>query len=366
MTTQQNIASKKIHTVIAAIASASAAFLCSCHKALPPNPDLGTPKLAIEALDAKTPYFNPVARAYLLTAKPGLLTPDDRDEQSGRARAFAEAAQNPTMWRQLDRKLRFDAVLLSGDPALYRPLLQHLLTAGDWTLAYLDHTSFILKRAPAKAWSMDDLESLRQRFADLPAPQRAEFLVQVASKLLAANNSQAAKQQLDEALHLDDRSPAAWTEMAVYHVQLKQLPAALGEAEHALAIDAKFRPALETKAQVLLSLRRFNDAYAASTALLGIAPRDPSVLFLHAKICHEAHAYGAEIEALKKLIEIVKASRQSVTPYRIYLGQAYAEKGDAALAIEQFQQALAASDIDEQKREFLESSIKRIKLKSGL
>ena len=35
-----------------------------------------------------------------------------------------------------------------------RQLLEHLAGSADWTLTYLDHTSFIFLRAPAKAWQL--------------------------------------------------------------------------------------------------------------------------------------------------------------------------------------------------------------------
>lgn len=343
-----------------------ACALAACHREPPPDPELATPKLAVASLRASRLYFNPVARAHLMTARPELLAPDDRDARSERSRLFAQASQNPRLWRQMDRREHFDTVLLSGDPALCRPLLEHLGGSTDWTLTYLDHTSVIFGRAPAQAWKPADLEAVRQKFAALPPKQHADFLVQLAVKLLALNQRDPAKAQLDEALRLDEKSAAGWTALAVFHAQLKQHPQALAAAEKALTIDKKFRAALEAKAQLLLAMRRANEACEVAQALVDLAPGDTSPLFILARSAHEAHAYTKEIATLAKLIGLLQNAGQPVSACRIYLGQAYAENGDAAHALDQFQQAAAAEDLDSEQRAFVHETIQRIKQRSGL
>jgi tetratricopeptide (TPR) repeat protein len=357
---------KKSSAAAAVIAAAIVAVIFLRHREPPPNPELATPKLAVASLHDSRIYFNPFARAYLLKTRRDLLSAEDRDDRSERTRDFALASINPRLWRQLDRREHFNVVLLSGDPAFYRALLEHLAGSADWTLTYLDHTSFIFLRAPAKAWQPADLESLREKFVTLPAKQRADFLVQIANKLLAIKQRDAAKKQLDDALRLDDKSAAAWTALAVCHVQLKQFPDALDAVDKALALEKKFVPALETKTQVLLAMRRANEAYDVSQQLIDIAPDDMTALFLRARATHEAHAYASEIATLEKLMVLLQDTKQSVSLCRIYLGQAHAEKGESTPALEQLQLAFAADDLDPAQRAFVKETIERIKQRTGL
>jgi tetratricopeptide (TPR) repeat protein len=353
-----------VAAVVIAIAMGAVYFLR--HREPLPNPELATPKLAVASLHDSRIFFNPFARVYLLKTRRDLLSAEDRDDRSERTRDFALASLNPRLWRQLDRKEHFNVVLLSGDPAFYRALLEHLAGSTDWTLTYLDHTSFIFLRAPAKAWQSADLQIVREKFSTLPSKQRADFLVQIADKLLAIKQRDVAKVQLDDALRLDDKSAAAWTALAVYHVQLKQFPDALDAVDKALVIEKKFVPALETKTQVLLPMHRANEAFEVSQNLIDLAPQDTTALFLHARAAHEAHAYTSEIATLEKLIKLLQDTKQSVSGCRIYLGQAHAEKGESVPALEQFQLAFGADDLDPAQRAFVKETIARIKERSGL
>src|SRR6266853_5551073 len=61
------------------------------------NPQLTTPRLALEALTARAFYFNGPAQPWLLALRPDLLTTEDRNVHSARSRAFAQAVANPTL-----------------------------------------------------------------------------------------------------------------------------------------------------------------------------------------------------------------------------------------------------------------------------
>jgi hypothetical protein len=89
------------------------------------------------------------------------------------------------------------------------------------------------------------------------------------------------------------------------------------------------------------------------------------MLFLHATISHEAHAYDREVAALKHLIELADAQGQSTTGYRIYLGQAYAETGDAMPSLIEFKKAVEAPDISPEQRKFAQDCIDKIAERTG-
>ena len=134
------------------------AYFLARRSSVPPDPELITPRLAVSHLTAKSLFYTPAAREELRAQRPELLAEAEE-------KAFELAAQNPASWRQLDHRLHFDAVLLTGDAGGYRPLLRHLLETHDWVLCEVDPMSLVLKRAPAPEWQPEDLDTLGRRFA---------------------------------------------------------------------------------------------------------------------------------------------------------------------------------------------------------
>lgn len=330
------------------------------------NPVLETPVLALEGLRAKAVYFNGPARPWLLAQRPDLVTEADRDSQSERTRAFAQAVLVPKLFRQLDRQWHFDAVLLVGDPSQYRPLLDHLVETKDWSLSYVDHMSLVFRRDVAGLWKIEDLQSVRGRFAGASARDRALFLAQTAGKLVAAREFAAGRQLLDEAAQLDARLPEIWSGLASYHMARGEYREAYAAVERALGLDSEYLPVLATKTQLLYATKNFSAAYALSTRLIERLPADPNLLFYHAKIAHEAHAYKAEITALENLIAQAEADGRPVSGYQIYLAQAYTAMGDGPRAIDVFMRVLNDPDLPQDQRDFARENIARIKKRTGL
>jgi len=328
------------------------------------NPLLATPTLALEGLQAKTLYFNGAARAWLLKQRPDLLTEEDHSDSSERTRSFSQAVLNYKLFRQLDRRYRFDAVLLTGDPSQYQPLLEHLLTTRDWTLRYADSTSLVFRRGAGKPWSLSDLDPIRARFAGAPSGDRAMFLAQTGAKLVAAREMEAGKQLLDEAIALDGRLPDAWAGLANYHTARGDWREALEEVNRAVSLDGESLPALSAKTLLLYGSKHYSEAYEVSSKLVSKLPDDPNILFYHAKIAHEAGAYKAEIEALLKLIALAEAGNRPLSGYQIYLGQAYAKTGQASRSIDQFMLALDDPDLTDEERSLIMDNIVRIKKKA--
>jgi tetratricopeptide (TPR) repeat protein len=330
----------------------------------PPSPAITTPALAIETMmEARAPYFTVEARDYLAKKKPEWValhdTPDDR-------RDFLQSGQNPVLWRQLDHKYHFDAILLCGDPTAYRVLLDHLVDTKDWKLTYVDHTSFIFKRPPAKPWEMESYKALLQKFANYSKPEHAMFLTEFAAKLLSIGQPSLAKMQLDEALSLNKKSPETWIQMGWYHFISGKAPEALQSLDHALELDRDNPHALSTKAQILYGTKRFADALGVSSRLVEASPDDPNVLFFHAKIAHEAHAYAMEIPTLKHLIEVVEEKHGATSGFRIYLAQAYARDGQAAASLDEFEKAKAGGGLSKEQMDYIDESILSIRNRTQL
>jgi tetratricopeptide (TPR) repeat protein len=274
---------------------------------------------------------------------------------------FLPAGQNPKLFRQLDRVYHFDALLLTGDPTTFQPLLRHLRETKDWTLVYLDQTGIGFKRAPATEWTPDALKPLREKIDAQDKPVQVLCLTGLASRLLAIDRTAEALDLLDAALKLDPKSPEALTQFALYKMRFAMFTDALQAADSALAVRKDYPPALAIRAQALYALRRGAEAFSASQKLLAITPDDPQTLFLHARIAHQVHAYDGEVNALRHLIELAENAGISVSGYRIYLGQALAQRGDRDASLAEFQKAIDAGDLSDQQLDFARETIQHIK-----
>ena len=325
---------------------------------------IATPALAMKAMSGKSIYYNGPARPWLLAQRPDLMMPDDRDEYSELSRGFVQAVENPKVFRQLDRKHHFDTLLLVGDPSQYRPLIEHLLEAKDWTLTYLDHTSLIFKRDGAREWQPADLDALAPTFAS--ERDRAAFFAQAAVRLLAIRRGTDAKACLDKAQALDAGLPEVWNGIAIFRMNRGEWTPAMTNVDRALALDADFLPALATKTQVLFSTKKFSAAYDLSRRLIEAYPNDPGLLFYHAKICHEAHALTDEIRTMRRLVDLAEKAGWPASGYRLYLAQAYAKDGQAQPAIDEFNRILADADISKEQRSFAEDTLAQIKERANL
>jgi len=330
------------------------------------DPLLDTPELALQSLQAKALYFNGRARPWLLSKRPDLLTPEDHDENSARTRNFLQAVQNTKLFRELDHQYHFDVLFLVGDPSEYKPLLEHLLDRKDWTVIYADHTSIVFQREGGKPWSPADFEKIKAHFAAKPKEEQAEVLAQTAVRLLAVHQEEAGKALLDEAMQLDAHQPLVSNGLATYYLGRGEWREAWTAVESALFADHNFLPALATKTQLLYGMKRFSEAYDVSKDLIEKVPDDPNILFYHAKIAHEAHAYKGEIAALEKLIAQADADGRPIGGYQLYLGQAYAATGDAQRAVDAFMMALDDPDLPDDQRSYARESITRIKQRAGL
>jgi tetratricopeptide (TPR) repeat protein len=345
--------------VVVAVLAATGAFAKR-------NPLLDTPQLALETLQAKSLYYNRRALPWLLSLRPDLLVPEDRDENSRRARAFPEAVQIPTMFWQLDRIDRFDALLFVGDPSEYRPLLENLAETKVWTLRYVDHTSMIFRRDSGRPWAVGDFAAVLAHFAGSRPREQAEVLAQAALKLLAIKQTESARALLHDAEGLAPNEPHVGNALATYYMVRGQWREAAEQVERALSSDSEFLPALATKTQLLYGMRQYDDAYELSTRLIAKVPNDPNLLFYHAKIAHEAHAYKTEVETLEKLIKQADVDDRPIGGYQLYLGQAYTAMGDARRAVAAFNLALNDPNLPEDQRVFARENIARIKKRTGM
>jgi hypothetical protein len=352
-------------------------FVAGCGYALwfalrppePPSPELSTPAVCLSALPA-TPvgplFFNLGALPFLKGdwEKWGAAYGASTQVPEELAVQFDSCTRAPQSWRVLDRKWHFGAVLLSGDPTNFRPLLEHLRSSPDWTLTQIDPTSYLFQRSPARAWSRENLRSVLEVFAGHSIKEQHEARIQLAHRLLFIAEIPASQILLDEVLKADPDSMMAWTEMASAHGMLGQWKESTEAAERALNIDPHYRPALIAQANAFYAMGRFDKALLITRILYVEMPGDGQILLLHAKVAHAAHAYQEEIEVLQTMITAAQGASQPVGLLQIYLGQAYAGLGDGGAAYEHLKIALKDPSISDADRSFAEKALERFDSKN--
>ena len=322
----------------------------------PVDPRLLHDQLAIGQLrDARYLFYTPGAHADLAAARPDLVA-------QANERAFAQGVQKPAVFRGLDHQRQFDALLLAGDPTTYEPLLRHLAEAKDFVLVWLDNDALIFRRGGSRPWVETDLTAEAGQFE---GENRARFLAGAAVRLMAIGQLPMAKRALDVAQARGKELPEYWTNLGLYDGMVDHWPDALDSLNRALALDADYLPAMTAKAQILVNARRFDEALDLSDKIVEAHPDDASMLFFHATVSHQAHAYDREIAALLHLIELAEAQGESTTGYRIYLGQAYAETGQAMPSLIQFKKAIESPDISAEQRKFAQDCIDKIDARTG-
>jgi len=345
--------------------AAGGAFVWLRRPELPLSVELATPSLALAQLGAPASSSaspSSIGRLfYTRSAAAFLPAPAEAAAREKQVVEYETVLHDPKAWRALDRRERFEALLLTGSPAEFRPLLDHLRQAPDWKLTYVDATSFIFRRTPAVEWTPAALGTLKECFATHSRSEQVTMRVQTAHRLAAIGEYRPAKELLDEAEALDVRSTAVWTELASWHAAQGKWDESLEASEKAVKYGRNYPPALAAKANALFAHGKFNDALHLTRRLVEKAPEDGPTLYLHAKVTHAARAYAEEIETLQKIIAGAEARHMPTGTWRIFLAQAYGATGEAEPALEQFEKALKDPGLTERERSFAEKGIERIR-----
>jgi len=270
--------------------------------------------------------------------------------------------QMPQAWRVLDRERRFGAVLLMGDPATFRTLLDALRQAPDWVLTRIDATSYLFERSPTKEWDTEtDLPALLQKFDRHSSREQVMARVQIAHRLMFIDETEWARELLDEVLETHPRSREAWAQLAILHGMNREWEESADAARRALKLACDYRPARIALASALFAMNQSADAFPISRKLYRETPDDSTVLYLYAQIAHAVHAYKDEIEVLQRLIAMLERYEMPTGAWQIYLGQAYSATGQAASAQTAFQAALADETLHEMQRTHALRALERLR-----
>ncbi|MGC1479434.1 MAG: hypothetical protein WA771_02935 [Chthoniobacterales bacterium] len=305
--------------------------------------------------DSKT-FLNPAA-ALALAESTDFVTHPTSDEMA--------ALQDPGAWRRLDRRHRYDAVLLAGQPAETATLARHLAVSPDFRLERVDNWGFLFLRGLPSPVTPPPAKDIA---ADLPHPEdRAALIAATAVNLDIIGEFSAARELLAAARELAPEAPAVLVCAATIDLQHERYSSAVSSASQALDLTPESIPALQIAAQSFAAVGAHDQAWRVAERLIDVAPpNDIQTLFLHAQLASNARAFSREQESLERLIEITEDAGRSATSYHVYLGQSFARQGLPRPAVKHFEAALADPDLDSSQRTDLEGTVKNIRDKTGI
>jgi len=324
----------------------------------PKAPENLEPRAAMEALQGPVTYGNSPALSLLERSKPDLLPAKARPPGTEWRASFIQATQDARLFREMDREVRFNEIWLLGEPSSYKPLLDHLIETKDFTLTRIDQTGLIFRRG-GEGWSESQLQQSLSSFSD--PREHAYAQAMAATRLIAIHQAEPARKLLESAESSAADVPEVWSGWSRYYMAMAKWDRALDAADKSLAIDPDFMPGIACRAQACFATKRFSEAWEAGERLIASGPNDPSILFYHAKLAHQAHAFQAEIASLQKLISLAELARASTSGYRVYLAQAYAAVNDADNAMDQVTLALLDTSLPKEQRQFADELLGQIK-----
>ena len=263
---------------------------------------------------------------------------------------------NPKAWREALRKSKWKAVLLTGPATNFRPLLDHLVTSPDWTLAEINNHGYLFLRgseAPAAALEVKSFRRGNDR-------ETAIYLGQVAMYYDAIHRNTEARECIEQALKLAPGNALVLSYAATYMAAHKRWQDAMDYAQKALQADPKFLQAKVVKAMALLELGQAGKARREVEDVLNEAPSDFYTLFIFARICRAENDFTHEAEALEHIVELCKKTGLPAGNYQLYLGQAYARLGMAKPALLNYRAALESGLLDQKQTDEVKDAIKTI------
>ncbi len=262
-----------------------------------------------------------------------ILSPD-LASRAPDARSIQEIASSPVRWREEDRSVHFQSILLAVPLEDSRPLVEMLNSTPEWHLATIDNQGLLYRRGPAGTQKKGtETAFANKRDLALHAAQTAMVM-----HFLGKNKD--AREWMAQARQTAPRDPLVLTQSATLAAALKQWPTAKKEAELALKEDPSSTQARYLLALSLLETGSISAAAGESADLSAMASNTPSVLWLQARISREANDPTTEIDALEKLLALAQKQKEEPTIIHIHLAQAWAKRGFATQALENYNAAL--------------------------
>jgi tetratricopeptide (TPR) repeat protein len=262
-----------------------------------------------------------------------LLSPD-LATRAPDTRSIRELAASPVRWREEDRGAPFQSILLAVPLEESRPLVEMLNSSPEWHLAKTDNQGLLYRRGTDE----QPPQSIETVFANKRDTAFHDTQIAMVMHFLGKNKD--AREWMSKARETAPRDPLVLTQSATLAAALKQWPTTKKEAELALKEDPSSTQARYLLALALLETGNISGAAGESATLSAKASNTPSVLWLQARISREAKDPTNEIAALEKLLGLAQKQKEEPTIIHIHLAQAWAKRGFATQALENYNAAL--------------------------
>ena len=241
---------------------------------------------------------------------------------------------SPVRWREEERQSPFTAILLAVPLASSRPLVEMLSSSPEWQLAQADNQGLLyLRRSSTKKNAIT--APVFSSIGDI-----AIYEAQSAMVLHFLGKNKEARDLMSKARQSAPENAFVRTQSAILAASLRQWVATREEAESALKMDSTSTQARYLLALALLETGNISGAAKESALLSAIASDDPSALWLHARISREMNDPTNEITSLEKLLALAIKQNEEPTLIHIHLAQAWAKRGFATQALENYHAAL--------------------------
>ena len=262
-----------------------------------------------------------------------LLAPD-LASRSPDAASIKALASSPVRWREEDRQDPFQSILLAVPLDESGPMVEMLKSTPDWHLTKIDNQGLLYRRGTHGNSS----ENIQTTFAN--TRESALHAAQTAMVMQFLGKNKDARELMGKARETSPGDPLVLIQSATLAAALEQWPTTKKEAELALKKDPSSTQARYLLALALLETGNTSSAAAESATLSAQASRTPSVLWLQARISRQANDPTTEIAALEPLLALAQKQKEEPTLIHIHLAQAWAKRGFAAQALENYSAAL--------------------------
>jgi predicted Zn-dependent protease len=209
-----------------------------------------------------------------------------------------------------------------------------LAASPEWSLAQINNQGLLYRRGAVR--------ETPPAAAPTFVTKRDEALYGAQSAMVMhfLEKNKTARELMAQARQTAPNDPLLLTQSAMLAAAFKQWPTTKKEASLALRQDSSSTQARYLLALALLETGNISSAAAESAILSAQTSRTPSVLWLQARISRQANDPTTEIAALEPLLALAQKQKEEPTLIHIHLAQAWAKRGFAAQALENYSAAL--------------------------
>ena len=305
----------------------------------------------LAASEGSRVFANPQAHATLVLSG---VQPDTSPRDS------AVLAIEPSRWRAALREKDWNVVVLAGPHGEFQPLLDHLLSSPDWRLEKLTNSGWLFKRERGPSNPLPKPEEV-----DLGDPSdTAIFLAQLSSRFDAMGAPVAARTAIERALELAPDDAIVRLHAAHFAIERERWQDVVSHARAALRASPASSQAHALVARALFESGDYDSAEKSASAALAGSPSDLSTRFLLARIQRANRDFRSEAETLERLISDSETAGLPTAGYLGYLGQSYAQVGNAVSSAKSYRAALSSGQLNDEQAQAVREALEVVESRS--